>query len=214
MRVRGTWDEWGGDNDSKTLPVENNTDAIQQVLWKVTNDAYKNESDKYAKVKANIAVKVEKEDKSADFSKDEPNVYIEPRLNDGEIRIDIDRWKEKIKKYSLPFLDEPAIYEGNSSFSYKVLRKYFVSSEGSMIAQNLTYTRIFVNGEIKADDGMELPFYKDFFAFMPSGLPADEVVINAAKDMVKKLQDLKKAPLAETFTGPALLSSMHPECFS
>ena len=62
-------------------------------------------------------------------------------------------------------------FTGEATFTYKVERKYFVSSEGSKIAQNLVYSRIMLNGEIKANDGMELPLYKDFFAFKPSGLP-------------------------------------------
>ena len=66
-----------------------------------------------------------------------------------------------------------------------VSRKYFVSSEGAKIVHNETYSRIFINGEIKAEDGMELPLYKDYFVFRPETLPNDELIIKDANEMVK-----------------------------
>jgi TldD protein len=204
--IRGTWDNWDDYSFTINLPLGDDADGIKQVLWQVTNDMYKTAAAKYEKVRANIAVKVDKEDKSPDFSNEEIEQYYDAPFKPEETGLDLNKWKEKIKKYSLPFLDEQTLYIGNSSFDYKAVRKYFVSTEGAKIAQNLTYTRVFINGEIKADDGMVLPLYKDYFAFKPENIPEDEIIIKDAKAMVKKLQELKKAPVAETFTGPALLS--------
>ena len=66
--------------DRVYLPIENNENAIRQILWLQTDKKYKEATDKYAKVKANIAVKVEEEDKSSDFSIEKAYQYYEPPI--------------------------------------------------------------------------------------------------------------------------------------
>jgi predicted Zn-dependent protease len=69
-----------------------------------------------------------------------------------------------------------------------------------------TSARIFVNAYTKADDGMTLPLYRSYFAFTPEELPSKEQIAKDIEDMIKLLNDLRNAPMAETFTGPAILS--------
>lgn len=189
------------------LPLDDNPEAIKSVLWKETNDKYRKAVEDLAKVKANIAVKVATEDSSADFTVEKaPNNYVEPPFQPGQLTCDRKKWEEKLKKYSALFLSEPDIYGGNSSFSYSADRKYFISSEGTTIAQNLTYARIAVSGYMKSDDGMELPLYKTYFAFTEAGLPSDEEIEKDVRDMIKKLKALKEAPVVDPYTGPAIMS--------
>ncbi|MFH1320569.1 MAG: TldD/PmbA family protein [Bacteroidota bacterium] len=188
------------------LSLEDNPDAIRQVLWKETDNAYKEATNKLAKVKANIAVKVEEEDRSPDFSKEKASEYYEPPVKPGETNFDHALWEEKIKKYSKPFLDNPDIFIGGANINFTIERKYFVSSEGAKIAQNRVYARLFISGSIKSEDGMVLPLYKSYFAFNPVDLPDDKKIISDANEMVKKLVALKDAPVVEPYAGPALLS--------
>ena len=186
------------------MPLQNNPNAVKQILWNQTDAKYKAAVDKLAKVKANIAVKVEAEDLSADFSTEEASVYYEPKSNAKQI--DIKLWEEKIKKYSLPFLKDAAIFDSYASFKLTEGRKYYASSEGSKVAQNYVQVKLFVKGSVKAEDGMVLPLHLSYFAFDMQGLPADEVVLYDVDEIVQKLTALKTAPIAEPFTGPALLS--------
>ena len=180
--------------------------AIKQALWSATSDAYQQAVGALAKVKANIAVKAEEEDKSPDFWLGQPNVFVDPPLKPEEVQSDRTAWENRLRKYSSAFLKDPAIFNGWSSFEFQVTRKYFVSNRGDRIAQNSTAARIFVSGTIKAKDGMELPLMESYFAFKPSGLPADEVVMSEVDALVKNLTALRNAPTAEPYSGPALLS--------
>ena len=191
-------------SSGKKLPLENDEDAIKQILWNETDKKYREAVDKLAKVKANIAVKVEEEDLSPDFSFEEASVYFEPKLK--EKPFDTKVWEEKIKKYSQPFLKDGSIFDCYAGIKLSHERKYFVSSEGGKITQNFSYIRLFISGSIKSDDGMIMPLYQTYFAYDPDDLPADEAVLSDVQDMVKKLIALKNAPVAEPFTGPALLS--------
>lgn len=76
-----------GDNSGYSMPMQIDlpgTDkplAIKQVLWGATTAAYQTAVANYTKVKANIATKVEEEDKSSDFVLGQPNVSIDAPLN-------------------------------------------------------------------------------------------------------------------------------------
>ena len=53
---------------------------------------------------------------------------------------------------------------------------------------------------------MVLPLNLDYFAFNPDSLPGNEKIVADARDMVARLRALKSAPVADPFTGPAILS--------
>ena len=189
------------------LPLDDNLEAISSVLWKVTNNKYLEAVDKYAKVKTNVAVKVEAEDKSADFAKiDKPENYYEAPFNTEDYTINKEIWEVKLKKYSALFLSIPDIYEGNASLYFTAERKNFVSTEGAKIAQNMTNARLMISGTIKSEDGMELPLHKSYYAFKDVSLPTDEVIIKDIKELIIKLKALKNAPVVDPYSGPAILS--------
>jgi TldD protein len=159
-----------------------------------------------AKAKANVAVKVEEEDKSSDFSIETPNVYFDPPVKLEDLKFDKSNWENRLKNYSGVFLKDSAIFSANASASFQVTRKFFVSSEGDKILQNFTVARVFVSGVIKAKDGMEMPLYKSYIAFKPEGLPSDKSITKDVNELVNNLIALKNAPVADPYSGPALLS--------
>jgi TldD protein len=201
-----TGGSYSGYQPAIDLPSAEEPLAVKQALWNATNDAYQAAVAGYSKAKANAAVKVEEEDKSPDFTLEEPQQYIEPLVNAEDFQIDISSWEKRIKKYSAAFLTDSAIFDGSSSWVFLITRKYFVSSSGDKIAQNITSAGIFVNGTIKADDGMEMPLYKSYFAFTPERLPSDESIADDVHTLVRSLIALKTAPVAEPYSGPALLT--------
>ncbi len=188
------------------IPIEDNKDAISQIIWNETNKAYNNGLKKLAKVKANVAVKVEEEDKAPDFSEAKPNEYFEESLPSSETSIDIAQWKQKVKAYSNVFLESHHIYEGSARISQYVIRKYFVDSDGSNVVHNFKYARLMISGEIKAEDGMVLPLYESYFAFDIDDLPDDETILADTRNLVRKLEELRLAPVVEPYSGPALMS--------
>ena len=193
-------------SSSIELPFSDEPQAVKQVLWNATNEAYQQAVSGFAKAKANVAVKVEEEDKSPDFTLEKAKNYIEPPIKPEDFKFDISSWENRIKKYSAVFLKDSAIFSGSGNCSYQISRKYFVSSEGDKIAENNTFVRAGFSGTIKAKDGMEMPLYESYFAFKPKGLPTDEMMTKDINDLVNNLIALKTAPVAEPYSGPALLT--------
>jgi len=205
--VRGGYSSMSGFySTSAELPSSDEPLAVKQVLWNATNEAYQQAVSNFAKVKANVAVKVQEEDKSPDFTLEEAKNYFEPPIKPEDIKFDISTWENRIKKYSAVFLKDSAIFNGSGNCSYQICRKYFVSSDGDKIAQNSTNARAGFSGVIKAKDGMEMPLYESYFAFKPSDLPSDEMMTKDIIDLVNNLIALKTAPVAEPYSGPALLT--------
>jgi len=188
------------------LPSSDEPLAVKQVLWNATNEAYQQAVSKFAKAKANVAVKVEEEDKSPDLTTEEAKNYIEPPVKPEDFKFDITSWENRVKKYSSAFLKDSAIFSGSSNCNFQINRKYYVSSDGDKIVQNSTYVMAGFNGTIKAKDGMEMPLYESYFAFKPDGLPSDELMTKDIHDLVNNLVALKTAPVAEPYSGPALLT--------
>lgn len=192
----------------QALPMEDDKEqAIRMELWKETNSTYKKAIQRFAKVKSNVAVKVEAEDLSNDFSKiDEIPNYVEAPVNLNEVAPDLDAWSEKVKKYSREFLAVEKAFRGTARMSFRLERKYFVSTEGAKVADNRLFTQLSISATVKADDGMELPLYKTYSAFTPEEMPSDDAVVADAKEIAAKLQKLLDAPIVDPFTGPAILS--------
>src|SRR2546430_2365940 len=71
--------------NSGSLPLGNDADAISRVLWELTDREYKRAVPTLLNVRTNTAVRAEAEDKSPDFSKEEPLAHIEEATTDGPV---------------------------------------------------------------------------------------------------------------------------------
>jgi predicted Zn-dependent protease len=193
-----------------SVPVEIPSDeeplALKQIVWNATNEAYQQAVSAYSRVKSGINLKVEEEDKSPDFVLCEGTSYTEPPVNPEEYSFDQKAWEERVKKYSAAFLRDSAIFNGTAEFSYQLARKYLVSSSGDKIFQNSPSAVVSFAGQVKAKDGMIMPLYQSYFARKPKDLPVDSKMSADIDLLVKNLTALKNAPVAEPYSGPALLS--------
>lgn len=148
-------------------------------------------------------VKSSRSDKSPDYSPAKPEKHYEKPL---KIDLDTEKWKEKLRRFSKIFSENNDLSSGSISLSYNLLRKYYVSTDGSEIAENRPYIMLSVSAEAMAEDGMQLPLHQNYFAFSVTDLPSDATIIKDIKAMSEKLSQLKKAPLVQPYTGPAILS--------
>ena len=184
-------------------PMEDDPDALRGVLWYYTDKKYKRAVEQLTKVKTNVEVKVEREDKSADFSREAPEKYVEEIAPLGVNRR---AWEDKIRKYTAPFARYGNIYEGEAAFTADRETRWYTNSEGSEVQVSQTFYRLIITGFSKADDGMELPRYESYSAFTPQGLPDDSTVLKAVEKMIQDLEALRAAPIVDPYTGPAILS--------
>jgi len=87
-----------------------------------------------------------------------------------------------------------------------VNNQYFVNSEGSSVRHGTILYRIYLLGRTRADDGMEFQRLEYFDTHTLEGLPSEETVRKGVEKIVTDLKALRKAPVIEPYTGPAILS--------
>jgi predicted Zn-dependent protease len=205
--IKGDNYEGGSNTGANRLVLEDDPQAIQMVLWDKTDEMYKNAVRQYEKVKANVAVKVAAEDASDDFSVEKMEKYHEKPMSFKNLLGDVKKWENKVRKYSEAFADNKDVISGNASFNVELVRKYFVDSDGAEIVENSYGYRISINASTTADDGMNLPLYKSYFAHNVKDLPSDNEIIADVKALSQMVSKLRNAPIAESYSGPVLMTA-------
>ena len=186
-----------------SLPIEDDPDAIARTLWRLTYEEYRRASKAYTNAKTKNAVRAKDEDESPDFSVEKPSSYIDDAqphaLPDQKV------WEDLARRYSAAFrryqVQESVVYLSAASG-----RSYLVSTEGTKVITGDAIFRVMIEGEVLADDGMRLERAETFQFSDPSKLPSQAEVDASVKKIADDLNALRVAPLAEPFSGPALLS--------
>ncbi|MGH9676790.1 MAG: metallopeptidase TldD-related protein, partial [Candidatus Acidiferrum sp.] len=189
---------------SGTLPLGDDTDAMARVLWELTDREYKRAAPAFLNVKTNTAVRAEEEDKSPDFSEEKPQSH----LGEAAAPPPFDRaaWEAEVKRLSAAFRKYPNVYFASVVLQIQDSNARTASSEGSAIVTPSASTRLVMEAQTRADDGMDLLRVETFQAPSAGGLPS-EAELNAKIDkMAEDLKSLRAAPVAEPYDGPALLS--------
>ncbi|MBM2815635.1 MAG: peptidase modulator of gyrase [Ignavibacteria bacterium] len=201
--IRGARFNFGGKMGADPLPIEDDELSIRNVIWSATDRDYKDALEKFDKAKTNKAVKVREEDSSADFTHEEP---VQKIIDANPVNVDVDYWIKRIESLSAAFSNKNWLLVGMVSFNAEIVTKYYISSEGTRLQWTEPTFRIFSSAKTKADDGMSLPLYKSYFGFEPNSLPDDATITNDINKMVVLLDNMRNAPLMNTYSGPAILS--------
>ncbi len=189
---------------SGTLPLQDDPDATARVLWELTDREYKRAAPAYLNVKTNTAVQAEEEDKSPDFSKEDPKVHLGEKL--GDPAFDRKEWEEEVRRVSGAFRKYGDVYYSTVILQVGSSNARMVSSEGAQIETPSASARLVMEAQTRADDGMDLLRVETFQAPLASGLPKEAELIAKAEKMATDLRALRNAPVAEPYDGPALLS--------
>ncbi|MDQ1410516.1 MAG: TldD protein [Acidobacteriaceae bacterium] len=189
---------------SGALPLSDDQDAIGRVLWELTDREYKRAVPSLMNVRTNTAVRAEEEDKSPDFSKEASATHI----GEAKVPVTLDRatWEGEIKRLSAIFRKYPDVYFGSVMLQVQNSNARMVTSEGSTVVTPSASTRLIMEAQTRADDGMELLRVETFQAPNAKGLPAESELSAKIEKMAADLKALRAAPVAEPYDGPALLS--------
>ena len=189
---------------SGALPLNDDPDATARVLWELTDREYKRAAPAYLNVKTNTAVRAEEEDKSPDFSKEAPQTHTGEPL--AVLGFDRAVWEGEIRRLSGNFRKYSDVYFASVTLQIQNANSRLVSSEGTAIATPSASTRLVMEAQTRADDGMELLRVETFQAPSAGTLPSEAELSAKIDKMAEDLRALRKAPVAEPYDGPALLS--------
>src|SRR6516162_994500 len=189
---------------SGPLPLGDDPDATARVLWQLTNREYEQASGAFLRVKTNAAVRSQEEDQSPDFSPETALNELGSTL--APFSLDQKTWEDRLRRVSARFLKYPDVFSSLMLFQAGNSRSYFATNEGAAVVQPSTIARLIIEGESRADDGMDLLRVETFQGASPDQLPSESELIAKVETVSADLKALHAAPPAEPYIGPALLS--------
>ena len=189
-----------------TLPLvlTDDPDAIARSLWYATNRGYGRALDSYLKVKTEQQVRAKEEDTSGDFSTEKAETSAIPP--GPKLVVDRAAWEQRLREISHLFQQYPDIIADSVQFQAADETDYFVSSEGTRVANPGHVARLIILARTRATDGMDLFRAETFEADSPAHLPDQKLVCERTAAMAKNLEALRAAPVTQPFEGPAILS--------
>jgi predicted Zn-dependent protease len=190
--------------NSTSLPLNDDRAALARSLWQATNSGYSTALDNYLRVKTEAEVRAKEEDTSPDFSQEAPQVHLGKPA--PPVKLDRAAWEQRVRALSKIFRDFPGVYRSVVMLTAQNETDYFASSEGSRVVAPHRLARVVIFAMSRADDGMDLYRTQTFEAETVEGLPAQEVMEAAVRELGKSLEALRTAPLTQPFDGPAILS--------
>lgn len=197
----------GGDRPRFTagtsIALDDNPASIKQSLWLATDRTYRAVSNRLIRIKTDEKLRAQASDTSADFSKEDPQVFfsVAPRY-----KFDSADWAKRLRKLSAEFTKYPGALNSNVAVEAERIAKTLVTTEGTRLEHGRLFARMVISAHGKAADGMDLETIQTFEADDPSRLPKDAQILAAVEQEGKTLTNLLKAPPADPFVGPAILS--------
>jgi predicted Zn-dependent protease len=184
------------------LALGNDEQSIRHALWYHTDRMFKRAVKRLVHIKTNLKVKVEEEDRSDDFSRETPNVFLQTPAT-----LDLDRgaWAERLRRISAVARKFPLIYNSAVVIGAYAGTRYMVTSEGTRLQTSQRRYRITLTAGTRTGDGMNLHQSFAFNAATHDKLPDDAEIQTAFRGVIDQVLALRDAPLAEPYIGPAIL---------
>jgi predicted Zn-dependent protease len=195
---------WWSEESRPTLiaPLTDTGTALYELLLRGTDDLYRAARRRLIKVRANTAVKVEREDLSDDFSA-APKVVDIGAL--PPLAIDEEKWGAWVKDASALYLRYPSVHDSAVQIVASDNRRWLATNEGTRIADGRYHLRVATWATTTADDGMKLQVYDYVDVASVDHLPDRTKLLAMVQGAAERLTELRSAPLVEPYAGPAIL---------
>lgn len=195
---------WWSEVQRPTLiaPLADTGTALYELLLRGTDDLYRGARRRLIKVRANTAVKVEREDRSDDFSPAPTPVDIAVR---PPLQIDEAAWSAWVRDASALYLRYPAVHDSAVQVVATDERRWLATNEGTRIADGRYHLRVATWATTTADDGMKLQVYDYVDVASVDHLPDRARLIAMVQGAAERLTELRGAALVEPYAGPAIL---------
>ena len=188
------------------MPVSLDDEAISlaQSLWLDTEAQYHSAVASYRDVESGEQLRSDDDKPHPDFSREKPTVFVEP-----EVSVDFDALREQyrglVRDVSAELGRNTKVLQSSVTVLVTNQNRYFVNSEGSRVQGGSTRLRILLDARTQADDGMRLQRTATFEGHTAEQLPSREELLETATTLRTELLALRTAPIAEPYTGPAVL---------
>lgn len=190
---------------STALPVEDSPAAIARLAWRQTDRAWRAAAQRLLQIES--AVKMRSTDPETaglpDFSEEEPvTAFQDVPLH----RFAAEEWAARLRRWSAEFAEYRSLISSGVSLQWQREIRTLVSTEGARVQHGRSFYRLTISATAKGYDGNDYSTYESFDADDPARLPRDAAVTGAVRKVGAQLTALLRAPAADPYVGPAVLS--------
>ena len=189
------------------LPLDSDNEyAIKEAIWTGMKKQYKEGKEAYQKYMASRKTNKSDLDTIPSFAQAPTEIYYEKPYSEKETAIDEIYFKKYLNDVSRIFKEYEELTTGNAALDYRIVRTTIVNTEGTVVAQNRKSFVVTMQATAKADDGTDCTLNESFFAYSADKLPNKAEMEEKARDLANRVMALSKAPVADAYAGPAILS--------
>ncbi len=191
-------DEWMDSQVQMTdLPYKNDTKAIKSVIWNALSRMYRGQMAIWQKTK-------KKSTQSPLAARESAEVHYEEPLAD--VSFDKEYWKYLLNETTAAQAHKMPEARPLAHIECLNQRRYVIDSEGTAVVSNRLSFVLAIRVSVKDFRGMECTLDKEYFAYKTSELPNQETLAYDMEALAQRTLALSKAPLAEAYSGPVILS--------
>ncbi|MEO8053289.1 MAG: metallopeptidase TldD-related protein, partial [Acidobacteriota bacterium] len=191
----------GSRYDTDPLSLDDNYRALREGFWLATDHAYKAAVESISRKRAALTNSAAPAEKLADYSKADP---VESLAKVAGAKFDEAAWKARVTKHSAVFDAYPEVLASGVEFHLNQDTTYYLNTERTALRYRDDAAWISARAEGQAPDGMVLRDGLATPVLKLAEIPSEAQCQDSLKAMAGNIQALLKAPLGETFTGPAL----------
>ena len=189
------------------LPLDSdNEHAIKEAIWTGMKKQYKEGKEAYQKYMTSRKTNKSDLDTIPSFARAPTEIYYEKPYSEKETAIDEIYFEKYLNDVSKIFKEYEELTTGNAALDYRIVRTTIVNTEGTVVAQNRKSFVVTMQATAKADDGTDCTLNESFFAYSADKLPNKAEMEEKARDLANRVMALSKAPVADAYAGPAILS--------
>src|ERR1700691_5122695 len=186
------------------VPIDDDLPVLRREIWRETDRQYRAAAQALIKVKTSEQVQVQTAEGAApDFSSEQAHTSIGPSV---QINVDRKPWEERVRRYTAEFSKSPSVLNSIATFTALATNQYQVNTEGTKLAFGQIHYRLELFVQSKAPDGMDIERYANFDWLDPKDTPDEKTIFDSIHQLVKETEALDKAPLANPYAGPTLLT--------
>ncbi|MBC8068056.1 MAG: hypothetical protein IAG13_06965 [Deltaproteobacteria bacterium] len=177
--------------------------SLAQGLWLDTEAQYHNAVSALREVESSEQLRSDGAE-HPDFSTEKPTTLIQPEVS-LDFAMVAARMRPVVQAVSQTLGADKRVLGSTVSMTAGVENHYLVNSEGTRVQNGRVRLRILIEAHTQAEDGMRLQLTETFEAHTLEQLPDRAKLLAAAEKLRSNLVALQTAPIADPYTGPAVL---------
>src|SRR5438874_9733538 len=191
-----------GYSAGREAPIDDDPAALRNALWLLTDETYKKALSAFLKKKGKQVYRPDDPETPPSFSREESQVAVDPPL---PFAFDRAGWVRELREQTERLGAHPELFDSHVRVSVDHEEREFASTEGARLVTERVIYALHVQAWARAPDGMLLEDSRDFYGASEIELPRGADLSKRIDVMVDELLALRKAPVLDPYTGPALL---------